>query len=162
MSEIGAKGDKQKLRLSLVPRGIVEAVAAIREYGTQKYGNPDNWRTVEVQRFHDAALRHMEAAREDYMEKDPESGYPHLWHVACNLAFIFSLVPDMGESAEERLINWKHTGTSIAIGKSLTCNNCGNYVTERSDTVPGLVHGHCPVRDCILYDKWVPKQQTIE
>lgn len=88
MNNTGAKDDKAKLRLSLVPKGIVEAVAVIREYGTKKYGNPDNWRTVETQRFHDAALRHMEAAREDFTAIDPESGYPHLWHVACNLAFI--------------------------------------------------------------------------
>ena len=88
MSNTGAKDDKAKLRLSLVPRGIMEAVAVIREYGTQKYGNPDNWKTVEPQRFWDAALRHMEAAREDLRAVDPESGYPHIWHVACNLAFI--------------------------------------------------------------------------
>lgn len=85
-----AKDDGGKLRLSLVPKGIVEAIAQIREYGTKKYKNPDNWKNVDNQRYWDAALRHMESARNDMWAKDEESGYPHIWHVACNLAFIIA------------------------------------------------------------------------
>lgn len=85
-----AKSDRGKLRLSMVPRGIVEAVAAIREYGTAKYGDPESWKNVSDERYWDAALRHMEAARNDMHSKDDESGFEHLWHVACNLAFIIA------------------------------------------------------------------------
>ena len=90
LSGLEAKHDHGKLRLSLVPRGIVEAVATIREYGTEKYGDPENWKNVSDERYWDAALRHMEAARNDMHAKDPESGCEHLWHIACNLAFIIA------------------------------------------------------------------------
>ena len=87
-----AKADHGKLHLSWVPRGINEAVAMVREYGTNKYGDPDNWKNVEPERYHEAALRHVEAARENPCAIDPESGLPHLWHAACNLAFEFNMV----------------------------------------------------------------------
>ena len=85
-----AKDDGGKLRLSLVPRGIVEAIAIIREYGCRKYKDPENWKKVDNSRYWEAALRHMEAARNDMWAKDEESGLPHIWHVACNLAFIIA------------------------------------------------------------------------
>jgi hypothetical protein len=39
-----AKDDAGKPRLDLVPPGIIEAIGAIRTYGADKYGDPDNWR----------------------------------------------------------------------------------------------------------------------
>ena len=45
------KFDGEKLKLSLVPPEIVPAIAEIRRYGTEKYGNPDNWKTIEPQRY---------------------------------------------------------------------------------------------------------------
>jgi hypothetical protein len=63
------------------------AVAHVREYGCAKYHDPENWRQVEPQRYRDALYRHFLA----YLggeEKDPESGLPHLWHLACNVAFL--------------------------------------------------------------------------
>ncbi|MCR4442160.1 MAG: DUF5664 domain-containing protein [Peptococcaceae bacterium] len=83
-----AKADEGKLRLTLVPRQIIRDIAAIREYGTAKYGDPENWRKVEKERYRDAAFRHFLAYLDDPEGKDEESGLPHLWHLACNISFL--------------------------------------------------------------------------
>lgn len=86
-----AKADAGKLRLTLVPSEIIRAIAAVREYGNRKYGSPDNWRRVEVKRYRDAAYRHLLDYIDDPASVDPESGLPHLWHLACNIAFLCEL-----------------------------------------------------------------------
>ena len=86
-----AKDDERKLKLTLVPREIIRNIAVIREYGTKKYGDPENWRKVEKERYRDAAFRHFLAYLDDPKEVDEESGYPHLWHLACNIAFLCEL-----------------------------------------------------------------------
>lgn len=91
MNKQEAKADAGKPRLTLVPRGIIRAVAAIREYGCQKYGDPENWRHVEPQRYRDAAFRHFMAYLDDPQGVDEESGLPHLWHLACNIAFLVEM-----------------------------------------------------------------------
>ena len=90
MNNQTAKGDAGKVRLSLVPTGIIRAVARVREFGVKKYHDPENWRRVERERYIDAMYRHWLAYLEG--EKvDPESGLPPLWHCACNLAFLIEL-----------------------------------------------------------------------
>jgi len=83
-----AKADAGKARLTLVPRRIIWDIAAIREYGNRKYGDPENWRTVEIERYRDAAYRHFLAYLDDPQGVDEESGLPHLWHLATNIAFL--------------------------------------------------------------------------
>lgn len=85
-----AKQDFGKAKLSLVPRRIIWDVAAIREYGNNKYpdGGPDNWKSVEPERYRDAAYRHFLGYLDDPRSVDSESGLPHLWHLACNIAFL--------------------------------------------------------------------------
>lgn len=39
-----AKHDKGKLQLTLVPTTIIKAIADIRMYGCEKYGDPNNWK----------------------------------------------------------------------------------------------------------------------
>lgn len=88
-----AKADNGKLRLSLVPPELVEAVAVIRGYGNAKYpeGGVDNWKQVEKERYRDAAYRHFLAYLREPGGMDGESGLPHLWHCACNFAFLCAL-----------------------------------------------------------------------
>lgn len=76
------KADKGKVRPTLVPPSLIMAVANIREYGCAKYHDPENWRQVEPQRYRDALYRHFLAYLSGE-EDDPESGLPHLWHMAC-------------------------------------------------------------------------------
>jgi hypothetical protein len=85
-----AKADQGKVRPTLVPASLVWAVAKVREMGTKKYGDPENWRKVEPERYEAALYRHWLA----YLggeKNDPESGLPHLWHIACNAAFLIEL-----------------------------------------------------------------------
>lgn len=82
------KADAGKPRLSLVPTEIIRAIARIREYGNQKYGDSESWRKVDLARYRDAMYRHMLAYIEDPTGVDEESGQPHLWHLACNVAFL--------------------------------------------------------------------------
>jgi len=85
-----AKADYGKEQLTLVPRRIIHDICAIRMYGNQKYpdGGPDNWKRVERERYRDAAFRHFLSYLDDPQGKDAESGFPHLWHLACNIAFL--------------------------------------------------------------------------
>lgn len=99
-----AKADAGKPRPTLVPTSMVRAVAAIREYGCQKYHDPENWRQVEPQRYRDAAYRHWLAYLDDPHGVDAESGLPHLWHLACNVAFLIEMD---GETA-----HWNQTDQS--------------------------------------------------
>lgn len=86
-----AKADTGKPRPTLVPVSLIRAVTAVREYGTAKYHDPENWRTVEPQRYRDALYRHWMAYLENPRGVDAESGLPHLWHVACNVAFLIEM-----------------------------------------------------------------------
>ena len=85
------KSDEGKIRPTLVPVSLVRAVARVREFGTRKYGDPENWRSVEPQRYRDALCRHLLAYLEDPESRDEESGLPHLWHLACNAAFLIEM-----------------------------------------------------------------------
>ena len=90
-----AKADAGKAEIRLVPMEIVWAIAWIRMYGNRKYGDPENWKTVEPERYRDALMRHLLHYISDPKSVDEESGYPHLWHAACNMAFLMHF--DYGE-----------------------------------------------------------------
>ena len=85
-----AKTDAGKPRPTLTPVSLIDAVTAVRMYGNAKYHDPENWRQVEPQRYRDALYRHWLAYLKG--EKcDQESGLPHLWHLACNAAFLIEM-----------------------------------------------------------------------
>lgn len=86
-----AKADAGKAEIRLVPMEIVWAIAWIRMYGNRKYGDPENWKTVEPERYRDALMRHLLHYISDPESVDEESGYPHLWHAACNMAFLIHM-----------------------------------------------------------------------
>ena len=88
MNNQNAKSDAGKTELILVPRKIFWFIAKIRMYGNAKYGDPDNWKQVESDRYRNAAFRHFLRYLDDPNGVDEESGLPHLWHLACNVAFL--------------------------------------------------------------------------
>lgn len=91
MNNQNAKADAGKLQLTLVPTQIIKDIAEVRMYGNQKYHSPDNWKTVEIERYRDALFRHFLAYLDDPHGVDEESGLPHLSHIACNVAFLCEL-----------------------------------------------------------------------
>lgn len=103
MADQNAKADVGKPDIYLVPPELFEAVAIIRMYGNEKYHDPDNWQTVEIDRYYSAAMRHLLAWRKGE-DRDKESGYSHLWHAACNLAFMIALEDKEIEEAEESVV----------------------------------------------------------
>jgi hypothetical protein len=87
-----AKADAGKLPVNLVPTQIVRDIAEVRQYGNEKYGDPDNWRKVKKLRYVAALERHL-LAYKDYLNGDDdgldkESEIEHHKHMACNMAFI--------------------------------------------------------------------------
>lgn len=86
-----AKHDEGKLQIHLVPPQIIRDIAEVRMYGNKKYGDPDNWKTVEKWRYVDALLRHLLLYLEDPDGVDEESGIKHYKHAACNMAFICAM-----------------------------------------------------------------------
>ena len=87
------KADAGKPKLTLVPSQIIYDIAKVREYGNNKYpdGGPNNWMLVEIQRYRDAAYRHLLKYLDDPNGVDDESGLSHLAHLACNVAFLCEL-----------------------------------------------------------------------
>lgn len=87
----GTKHDSGKVRYSLLPKGVLEKVLSILEFGANKYSK-DNWQQVPNarDRYYDAAMRHIQAWY--YGEtKDPETGESHLAHALCCLMFLLWL-----------------------------------------------------------------------
>lgn len=130
MNNQKAKSDAGKPQLSLVPRRIIFDIARIREYGNEKYpeGGIDNWKEVEPERYRDAAFRHFLAYLDDPHGVDAESGLPHLWHLACNVAFLCDL-------EDSKILNMTR---EIQIG-DVAQNKFNNDVVEEEPpkTIPG-------------------------
>ena len=91
MSDQTIKADAGKPQLTLVPREIIFDIARVREFGNMKYKDPNSWRNVEKERYRDAAFRHFMKYLDEPNGVDEESGLPHLWHLACNIAFLCDL-----------------------------------------------------------------------
>lgn len=87
-----AKADAGKPNLSLVPKQIIYEIEKVRAFGSKKYKDPGNWKKVEIERYHQALLRHALAVWDNINAKDKESGLLHLSHMATNIAFILELM----------------------------------------------------------------------
>lgn len=84
----GLKYDTDKIRYDLVPPEVIRELAKILTYGANKYA-ANNWQGLDdfEARYTAALFRHLEAWRMGERE-DPESGFRHLSHALCNLAFL--------------------------------------------------------------------------
>lgn len=88
------KADSGKPILSYVPKEIIYQIEKVRSFGVKKYKDPENWRKVALERYHEALLRHTLAIWNDVQAIDTESGLLHLSHIACNVAFILELLKE--------------------------------------------------------------------
>lgn len=89
----GAKLDGGKPRVGLVLSGFSKAireVSRIGTYGANKYTD-NGWESVKngEERYSDAMLRHWLEAKDS--PDDPESGLPHLAHMAWNALAVLEL-----------------------------------------------------------------------
>ena len=84
MEQQGLKWDQGKDRWDLLPLGLVLLIVKCDTFGANKYA-PNNWAKVEngYQRYKAAMLRHLVAFEKGEVI-DPESGLPHLAHMAWN------------------------------------------------------------------------------
>lgn len=82
----GMKADGAKIMTELFPLEVLMKVSAVLTFGAQKY-EPNNWKKVNPERYKGALLRHL-AAIEAGETIDPDSGLPHIDHVACNAVFL--------------------------------------------------------------------------
>lgn len=95
------KADSGKAQLSLVPRRIIWDIAKVRMYGVNiKYPETgrDGWRNISKERLQDAMFRHMLRYLDDPDGVNDESGLPHLWHVAVNVAFLCEIEGENGNT----------------------------------------------------------------
>lgn len=86
--EEGKKFDLGKNRFSLLPKGSVNKIINVLEFGAKKY-DVDNWQQVgnSKTRYYDATMRHIDSWWNG--EKiDSETGIHHLAHAATNLLFL--------------------------------------------------------------------------
>ena len=77
----GLKPVGGKLRLDLVPPEMIEA---------EKYGE-GSYKNVEPKRYRAALMRHICKWLKNPHGTDEDSGLPHLYHIACNVAFLLEL-----------------------------------------------------------------------
>lgn len=142
----GVKHDESKRRMDLVPTSLVSSVARILELGARKYGD-HNWRKgLKWSRVYAALQRHLA----DFWEGndlDSESGLPHLYHAACNIAFLIEFYEKRKElddrykkedSYQTKVVyvNSK-TGEEIEVGPGTTfpVNNIDDW-KKRDTTLP--------------------------
>lgn len=86
-SEVGRKDDHEKLPFHLIPPELLETVAHVLKFGASKYSERDWEAGMDWSRVFAALQRHMWAWWGG-QDKDPETGFSHLWHAATNLAFL--------------------------------------------------------------------------
>lgn len=86
----GLKHDGGKPMLALVPPILIKAVGTVMTYGADKYG-VGKWKNVDPDRYRNAMMRHLCEYLENPHGNDKDSGLPHLWHLACNVAFLLEL-----------------------------------------------------------------------
>ena len=94
---VGQKDDGEKPRMDLVPPEAVEAMALVFGFGAAKYGDR-NWEGgMRWGRVFAAAMRHGWAWWRGE-EFDPESGFPHTWHLhACTAMLVVYGARRVGE-----------------------------------------------------------------
>lgn len=88
----GRKFDGGKRQYGLVPPIAFAHFVDVLTTGAKKY-EPDNWRRVPnaIDRYFDAAMRHMWDGYKAGEQLDPETKKHHLAHAMCCLAFIIDL-----------------------------------------------------------------------
>lgn len=145
------------LDIKLIPVEMIGAIRAVRLFGISKYKDPENWRKVEKERYRDAACRHAIAYLKNPSGLDAESGLPHLYHLACNIAFLCALEIEDGTLPKPQDAIKKMTRCEPV---QLTDNNIvgsGVYIFADELHFPKPCNSQ-PCKDCDG-DKWEKKNE---
>ena len=87
-----------KLNWNLVNLKNLEGLVRIREYGVEKYKDPENWKKVNPEDCFSALKRHIvEMDNSGIYSLDKESNLRHLDHSLCNLYFMSGLASEPNE-----------------------------------------------------------------
>lgn len=93
----GTKADTGKVRMDLIPPELMFALAAVLTFGADKYSDRNWEKGMSWGRVFGALMRHMWAwwagsgpSNKNFAfgDLDSETGYSHLWHAACCIAFL--------------------------------------------------------------------------
>lgn len=85
----GRKDDGGKARHDLIPPELPDAVAQVLAFGADKYGERNWERGMTWGRPFAAMMRHLWAWWRGE-KADPETGFSHLWHAGCCIAFLIA------------------------------------------------------------------------
>ncbi len=85
----GHKDDSEKIRYDLIPPELLDGVAEILTFGAKKYDDRNWEKGMDWHRPFRALMNHMWAWWRG-QDNDPETGKSHLWHAACNIAFLMA------------------------------------------------------------------------
>ena len=87
--KVGLKKQGEKIEFTHFPiELILEALGKVTSYGAKKY-SPDNYKNEEIDSYVNSFFRHFIAWRRG--EKIDESGFPHVYHMLTNIAFILCI-----------------------------------------------------------------------
>lgn len=116
----GRKDDVDKVRMELVPPELVFAVAEVLTFGATKY-DARNWeKGMSWGRVFGALMRHLWAwwggkgpTTRSFLfgDLDGETGYSHLWHAGCCIAFLIAY-EERGSGTDDRFKAPASPGTS--------------------------------------------------
>lgn len=95
----GLKHDDGKSRIDLIDSEFLEGLGNVLKFGANKYA-AHNWRGgIAYSRLIGAAYRHLGAINRGE-DIDEESGYPHVYHLACCVMFLSWMIkhrPDLDD-----------------------------------------------------------------
>lgn len=130
------KFDQEKPRMDLLSRVALEGCAWVLTFGARKYAD-NNWRKgFKWSRLIGAAMRHLTAIM-DGEDTDPESGLPHVDHLACCVMFLSEhQKKNLGEDDRWKYSNEKKTEAGSAPIKNLSVEPSASSTSEKPSTLP--------------------------
>lgn len=121
-NKMGLKKQGEKTEFTHFPiELILEALGKVTSYGAKKY-SPDNYKNEEVDSYINSFFRHFIAWRRG--EKLDESGFPHIYHMLTNIAFILCI-----EDNKKNIQNYYKSSTNLEL-MSTKCDSEDQKLTR--------------------------------
>jgi len=133
----GLRFNKGKIDLDQCPTSIIAAVALGFMKNSTKYGGkyPDNnWRRgMDHSTPYNCMLRHLMQYK-DGEDLDVDSGLPHLYHAACNLAMLIEYMETFpeGDDRIDLKVRSLDNMETLSLPEMGDCDTCGKKVEKHS------------------------------